>query len=99
MVTTEYTARELTIRELKIAYQEWGDPDGLPILALHGFGLSGHMYDEFAKRIPDSFRLIALDQRGHGDSDWSPEGNYSRSALVAVKPSSWPCRPLNSTSP
>lgn len=83
MVTMDYTDRELTIRELKIAYQEWGDPDGVPILALHGFGLSGHMYDEFAKRIPDSFRLIALDQRGHGDSDWSPEGDYSRSAFVA----------------
>lgn len=82
MVTMDYTDRELTIRELKIAYQEWGNPDGIPILALHGFGLSGHMYDEFAKRIPDSFRLIALDQRGHGDSDWSPEGDYSRSAFV-----------------
>ena len=83
MVTMDYTARELMIRELKVAYQEWGDPDGVPILALHGFGLSGHMYDEFAKRIPDSFRLIALDQRGHGDSDWSPDGDYSRSAFVA----------------
>ena len=82
MVTMDYTARELTIRELKIAYQEWGNPDGAPIIALHGFGLSGHMYDEFAKRLPDAYRLIALDQRGHGDSDWSPEGDYSRHAFV-----------------
>lgn len=82
MVTTGYTERSVLVRELKLNYQEWGDPSNPTILALHGFGLSGHMFDEFADRAQDRFHIIALDQRGHGDSDWSPEGDYSRDAFV-----------------
>lgn len=82
MVTTGYTERSVLVRELKLNYQEWGDPSAPTILALHGFGLSGHMFDEFADRAQDRYHIIALDQRGHGDSDWSPEGDYSRDAFV-----------------
>ncbi len=53
------------------------------ILALHGFGVSGHMFDEFGQRAADRFRLINLDQRGHGDSEWSADGDYTREAFVA----------------
>lgn len=40
------------------------------------------MFDEFADRMQDRYRLLALDQRGHGDSSWSEEGDYSRTAFV-----------------
>ncbi|MBI5948401.1 MAG: alpha/beta hydrolase [Chloroflexi bacterium] len=82
MVTTPYTERDVYVRDLKLHYQEWGDPGAPAVLMLHGFGVSGHMFDEFALRMQDRYRLIALDQRGHGDSDWSPEGDYSRDAFV-----------------
>ena len=83
MVTTGYHERSVAIGELKLAYQEWGEPGAPTILALHGFGVSGHMFDEFGQRVEDRYRLISLDQRGHGDSDWSPEGDYTRDAFVA----------------
>ncbi|MGI8926829.1 MAG: alpha/beta fold hydrolase, partial [Tepidiformaceae bacterium] len=83
MVTTAYTERDVLVRDLKLHYQEWGSPSAPAILMLHGFGVSGHMFDEFAARVQERYRLIALDQRGHGDSDWSPEGDYSRDAFVA----------------
>jgi pimeloyl-ACP methyl ester carboxylesterase len=49
---------------------------------VHGFGVSGHMFDEFAERMQDHFHLIAVDQRGHGDSDWAEDGDYTRGAFV-----------------
>jgi pimeloyl-ACP methyl ester carboxylesterase len=78
-----YADREVQVNGLKLHYQEWGDPAAPPLLMLHGFGVSGHMFDEFADRLRHQYRLIALDQRGHGDSDWSEPGDYSRDAFVS----------------
>ncbi|MDZ7728570.1 MAG: alpha/beta hydrolase [Dehalococcoidia bacterium] len=77
-----YTDKEVTVRGLKLHYQEWGDPSKPSVLLVHGFGVSGHMFDEFGERARDDFHLIALDQRGHGDSDWASDGDYSRDAMV-----------------
>ncbi len=41
------------------------------------------MFDEFGQRAADTYRLINLDQRGHGDSEWAPDGDYTREAFVA----------------
>jgi|GEM_PF-54804 len=82
MVTAGYLERSVRVGNLNLSYQEWGSPQAEPIVMLHGFGVSGHMFDEFADRMQDRYRLIALDQRGHGDSDWAEDGNYSRDAFV-----------------
>lgn len=82
MPTTGYADHDVQVGDLRLHYQEWGDPNGPAILMVHGFGVSGHMFDEFAGRLQDRFRLIAVDQRGHGDSDWSESGDYSRDAFV-----------------
>jgi len=83
MVTAGYLERSVSVDGLNLAYQEWGSPGAPAIVMLHGFGVSGHMFDEFAERMQDRYRLLALDQRGHGDSDWAEDGNYSRDAFVA----------------
>jgi len=83
MVTTGYLERDVAANGLKLHYQEWGSPAAPPIIMLHGFGVSGHMFDEFAERMQDRYHLIALDQRGHGDSEWASDGDYSRSAFIA----------------
>ncbi|MCC6420580.1 MAG: alpha/beta hydrolase [Gemmataceae bacterium] len=82
VVTTGYLERDAQVGGLKLHYQEWGASEAPVMLMLHGFGVSGHMFDEFAERMQDRYRLVALDQRGHGDSDWSAEGDYSREAFV-----------------
>ncbi|MFN0145991.1 MAG: alpha/beta fold hydrolase [Dehalococcoidia bacterium] len=82
MVTMAYADKEVTVGGLSLHYQEWGAPEAPPILMLHGFGVSGHMFDEFAERMQDRYRLIALDQRGHGDSGWAPDGDYTRQTFV-----------------
>ena len=82
MVTTSYLERDVPANGLKLHYQEWGSPSAPPVIMLHGFGVSGHMFDEFAERMQDRYHLIALDQRGHGDSDWAADGDYTRQSFV-----------------
>lgn len=82
MTVASYLERQVAVGDLKLHYQEWGDPARPTILMVHGFGVSGHMFDEFADRAQSRFHLIALDQRGHGDSDWASDGDYSRDAFV-----------------
>lgn len=53
------------------------------VLLLHGGGQTRHAWSNAAKSLARAgFCAITLDARGHGDSDWAPEGDYSIDALV-----------------
>ena len=53
-------------------------------LFLHGGGQTRHAFAEAAARLARAgFTAIALDQRGHGDSDWSEEGAYDAADFAA----------------
>ena len=41
---------------------------------MHALGHSAHNYDHVAPLLNQRHRVIAIDLRGHGDSDWSPKG-------------------------
>jgi esterase len=69
--------RFVTANGLRFHYLEWGEPDSPPVMLLHGFAQTCHSWDFVALSLCDRFRVIALDQRGHGDSDWAPDGDYS----------------------
>jgi pimeloyl-ACP methyl ester carboxylesterase len=47
---------------------------------LHGMAQTAHSWDFAALAFCDRYRVIALDQRGHGDSDWAPDGDYTLDA-------------------
>jgi pimeloyl-ACP methyl ester carboxylesterase len=49
---------------------------------LHGISQQAHSWDFISLPLSVDYRVIALDQRGHGDSDWSPNGNYSTDIYV-----------------
>ena len=61
------------VRELRIRYLDWGG-DGPPVLALHGLASSGHWYERVAAQLSGSYRIIAPDQRGHGQTTQAPGG-------------------------
>ena len=61
-------------------YLEWGEPDSPPMLLLHGYAQTCHSWDFVALAMCDRFRVLSLDQRGHGDSDWAPDGDYTPEA-------------------
>jgi len=66
---------QIIVGEARFHYLDWGG-SGHPILFLHGGGLNAHTWDVVALTLRDRYRCIALDQRGHGDSEWSPSIDY-----------------------
>ena len=67
---------------LRFHYLDWGNPSDPTILLLHGIAQTCHSWDFIALALSDRFHVMALDQRGHGDSDWAPDGVYSSEAYV-----------------
>src|SRR5262249_39823168 len=63
------TSHELTLNGLRFHYLDWGNDDAEPLLLLHGFTGHAHVWDYVAGELRDDFRVVALDQRGHGDSE------------------------------
>ncbi|RYE43741.1 MAG: alpha/beta hydrolase [Hyphomicrobiales bacterium] len=54
------------------------------VLLLHGGGQTRHSWRNTGRSLAvDGWSAIALDARGHGDSQWAPDGDYSIDALVA----------------
>ena len=60
---------------------EWSS-EGTPMLFIHGFSNEAHIWDDFALGLAPYYRVLAMDLRGHGDSDWHPEGHYDYSEHV-----------------
>jgi pimeloyl-ACP methyl ester carboxylesterase len=56
------------INGMTFAAQEWGDPDGIPVLALHGWLDNSNSFHRLAPLL-DGVRLVAIDKAGHGESD------------------------------
>jgi pimeloyl-ACP methyl ester carboxylesterase len=55
---------------------------GVPLLLLHGFGNDAHVWEDFAPVVAPYYRTVALDLRGHGDSDRDPELRYHHDAVA-----------------
>lgn len=54
---------------LRLSYAEQGNPQGVPVVFLHGITDSWHSFELVLPHLPDSIHAIAISQRGHGDSD------------------------------
>ncbi len=72
--------RHVALDGLRFRYLDWGTEGKRPILFLHGGALTAHTWDLCCLALRDEFHCMALDQRGHGDSDWAPDADYSLSA-------------------
>ena len=66
---------------LSLHLLEWSR-EGVPLLFLHGFGNEAHIWDDFAPVVAPCYRTLALDHRGHGDSDWDPELRYEHDTMA-----------------
>ena len=72
-----YVSRHTVVRSLRFHFLEWGRPDAPPVLLLHGGNQSAHSWDLVSLHLAQHFRVLALDQRGHGDSEWARDVAYS----------------------
>ncbi len=58
---------------LQFHYLDWGNAHLPHLVLLHGGGLTAHTWDMAALLLRDQYHLVALDLRGHGDTDWTPD--------------------------
>ncbi len=66
--------------ERRFHYVEWGKRGSQPILFLHGGNQSARTWDVVCLALSRRFHCVALDQRGHGLSEWSYEFDYTPEA-------------------
>ena len=64
------------VRGLNIAYHRWGTMGAPTVLFFHGFLDHGRSIEPVARELSDTYQVIAMDARGHGDSDWIGAGGY-----------------------
>jgi pimeloyl-ACP methyl ester carboxylesterase len=68
--------RTATVGDLALHYLDWGTTGRPSLLCLHGITQTAHSWDEVAPALARNHHVRALDQRGHGDSTWAPDGDY-----------------------
>ena len=69
--------RFATINGLRLHYLDWGNAQLPHVLLLHGVRLQAHTWDMAALLLRDRYHLVAVDQRGHGDSGWTDEAHFA----------------------
>lgn len=60
--------KEIVVDDQKIFYQETGNPEGKPVIILHGWGCSHETVSSIARILEPSMRVFNLDLPGHGKS-------------------------------
>ena len=72
----------VVLRRMRFHYLDWGTKDRPPIVFLHGGGLNAHTWDLVCLALRREWHCLALDQRGHGESEWSPAMDYTTESHV-----------------
>ena len=68
---------------ISIAGDSWGNPEGPLVLLQHGGGQTRHAWKQAGEALGGAgYHAVAFDARGHGDSDWSPDGVYGQDIMV-----------------
>ena len=80
MDISSFKSEFANVNGIRLHHLDWGG-NGTALLFLTGMGNSAYIYNQFAPRFSDKFRVIALTRRGHGDSD-CPETGYDVDTLT-----------------
>lgn len=81
--------RTVRVNGVRLRVLDWGAPDAPPLLFLHGGGLHAHSWDLVCAALAPQYRCLAIDLRGHGDSDWAPDGDYRVATFAADVAEAW----------
>jgi pimeloyl-ACP methyl ester carboxylesterase len=73
--------RSIELDGLRYHYREWGESTAPALVLLHGYTSHARSWDTVAARLAQRYRVLALDQRGHGESAWAAD--YHELRLVA----------------
>ncbi|MGH6631644.1 MAG: alpha/beta fold hydrolase, partial [Burkholderiales bacterium] len=78
-----YTSRFVEAGGLRLHYQDYGTAGKPAMICLHGGAANAHWFDFVAGAFTGDYHLLALDQRGHGDSEWAEPPDYSYARYAA----------------
>jgi pimeloyl-ACP methyl ester carboxylesterase len=76
-----YRSCNIVLRQMRFHFLEWGQRDAPVIVLLHGGHQSAHSWDLVSLHLAQRYRVLALDQRGHGDSEWARDVTYSNNEM------------------
>jgi pimeloyl-ACP methyl ester carboxylesterase len=77
------TRRSVLVNGLRLSALEWGRPGAPGLCLLHGGSAHAHWFDGVVQAVAGSFHVVALDQRGHGCSDWARPPAYATEDFAA----------------
>ncbi len=80
-MTSEPQDRFIVLNDLRFHYLDWGNEGAAPAVLLHGLSSHAHVWEPLAPVLKTRYHVLALDQRGHGDSQWAPP--YTTESYVA----------------
>ena len=75
--------KTVNVNGINLHYLDWGNEDKPKILLLHGLRGHCHSWDDVSAEFCKDYHIVALDQRGRGESDWASGGDYSSQSFVA----------------
>lgn len=75
--TAEPTSRFFEANGLRLNYVDWGNVGAPPMILLHHVNSQSRTWDRFARQVRGKYHVVALDMRGHGDSEWAGAGQYT----------------------
>ena len=76
------TSHSFISQRLRLNYVDWGNADAPPLVLVHGGQDHCRNWDWVAQDLRRDYHVIAPDLRGHGDSAYSPSGDYPMAAYV-----------------
>lgn len=80
-VIAGYTDHTAQANGTELHWLEWGAPSAPPMVLLHGLTGHAHTWDHMAPQLAERYRVLALDERGHGDS--AHTATYTTADFVA----------------
>jgi pimeloyl-ACP methyl ester carboxylesterase len=72
--------REIAMSRMRLHYLDWGTAGRRSIVFLHGAALNAHTWDVVCLALRQQHHCYALDQRGHGESAWAEDADYTGDA-------------------
>lgn len=76
------TSQSFISQRLRLHYVDWGNHDKPLLLLIHGGRDHCRSWDWTAEALRDDWHVVAMDHRGHGDSEWVSDGNYIATDMV-----------------
>ncbi len=84
-MTTQVQPKSRTVAAngINLHYLDWGTEGNPPLVMLHGLRGHANVWADVAESLLGDYHVYAVDQRGRGDTDHAPGGDYSTEAFVA----------------